>query len=240
MQAPRIEKITLNMGVGEAKQDSKMLEAAAEQLGHDRRPEAEHPPRPQVDRAVQGARGDARRPGRDAAPRARLRVPRPPDVDRDPADPRLPRPERRAPSTAAATTPWASASRSSSPRSTTTPSTRSAAWTSTITTSAADRRGGLRAARGARHAVQPRGQPLRVDRRDRGARLMAKTSQRVRQARPAKYKTREYTRCRRCGRVARRLPQVRRVPDLPARARAQRLHPRHDEEQLVGAFEPCP
>ena len=32
MQAPRIEKITLNMGVGEAKQDSKMLEAATEQL----------------------------------------------------------------------------------------------------------------------------------------------------------------------------------------------------------------
>ena len=29
---------------------------------------------------------------------------------------------------------------------------------------------------------------------------MAKTSQRVRQARPQKYKTREYTRCRRCGR----------------------------------------
>jgi large subunit ribosomal protein L5 len=33
MQAPKLEKITLNMGVGEAKQDSKMLEAAAEQLG---------------------------------------------------------------------------------------------------------------------------------------------------------------------------------------------------------------
>jgi large subunit ribosomal protein L5 len=33
MQAPEILKITLNMGVGEAKQDSKMLEAAAEQLG---------------------------------------------------------------------------------------------------------------------------------------------------------------------------------------------------------------
>ena len=32
MQAPRLEKVTLNMGVGEAKQDSKMLEAAAEQL----------------------------------------------------------------------------------------------------------------------------------------------------------------------------------------------------------------
>src|SRR3954452_14174144 len=32
MQAPRITKITLNMGVGEAKQDSKMLDAAQEQL----------------------------------------------------------------------------------------------------------------------------------------------------------------------------------------------------------------
>jgi len=32
MQAPRIEKITVNMGVGEAKQDSRMLEAAAGQL----------------------------------------------------------------------------------------------------------------------------------------------------------------------------------------------------------------
>jgi len=32
MQVPRLEKITLNMGVGEAKQDSNMLEAAQEQL----------------------------------------------------------------------------------------------------------------------------------------------------------------------------------------------------------------
>jgi large subunit ribosomal protein L5 len=32
MQAPRIEKITVNMGVGDAKQDSKVLDAATEQL----------------------------------------------------------------------------------------------------------------------------------------------------------------------------------------------------------------
>jgi large subunit ribosomal protein L5 len=32
MQAPRIDKVTVNMGVGEAKQDTKMLDAAAEQL----------------------------------------------------------------------------------------------------------------------------------------------------------------------------------------------------------------
>src|SRR5436305_2904575 len=33
MQAPRIDKVTVNMGVGDAKQDAKMLEAASEQLG---------------------------------------------------------------------------------------------------------------------------------------------------------------------------------------------------------------
>jgi large subunit ribosomal protein L5 len=32
MRAPRIEKITVNMGVGDAKQDSKVLESATEQL----------------------------------------------------------------------------------------------------------------------------------------------------------------------------------------------------------------
>ena len=32
MQAPKLDKITLNMGVGEAKQDAKMLEAAKSQL----------------------------------------------------------------------------------------------------------------------------------------------------------------------------------------------------------------
>ena len=32
MQAPRIEKITVNMGVGDAKQDSNMLDAATQQL----------------------------------------------------------------------------------------------------------------------------------------------------------------------------------------------------------------
>jgi large subunit ribosomal protein L5 len=32
MEVPRVQKVTLNMGVGEAKQDSKMLDAAKEQL----------------------------------------------------------------------------------------------------------------------------------------------------------------------------------------------------------------
>jgi large subunit ribosomal protein L5 len=33
MQAPRIDKVTVNMGVGDAKQDSKVLESAIDQLG---------------------------------------------------------------------------------------------------------------------------------------------------------------------------------------------------------------
>ena len=32
MQAPRLEKVTVNMGCGDAKQDSKVLDAATEQL----------------------------------------------------------------------------------------------------------------------------------------------------------------------------------------------------------------
>ena len=61
MQAPRLLKITLNMGVGEAKQDSKMLEAAAGAARHDRGPEAQRPARPQVRRELQAARGHAGR-----------------------------------------------------------------------------------------------------------------------------------------------------------------------------------
>ena len=40
MQAPRITKITLNMGVGEAKTDAKVLDAAMDELTHHRRASA--------------------------------------------------------------------------------------------------------------------------------------------------------------------------------------------------------
>ena len=77
MQAPRIEKITLNMGVGEAKQDSKMLDAASEQLA------TIAGQKPNVRRARKSIAQFKVREGmpvgvsRDAARRARLRVPRP-------------------------------------------------------------------------------------------------------------------------------------------------------------------
>ena len=44
---------------------------------------------------------------------------------------------------------------------------------------------------------------------------MAKVSQRVRQARPAKYKTREYTRCRRCGRARKSIAQFKVREQMP-------------------------
>jgi small subunit ribosomal protein S14 len=65
---------------------------------------------------------------------------------------------------------------------------------------------------------------------------MAKTSQRVRQARPNKYKTREYTRCRRCGRarsVYRKFGVCRICLRELALAPAQRLRAGHDQELLV-------
>ena len=87
MQAPKIQKVTVNMGCGDAKQDSKVLDAAhraaATITGQ----------QPNVRRArksiaaVQAARGDAGRRLGDAARRAPVRVPGPADVGRDPADP---------------------------------------------------------------------------------------------------------------------------------------------------------
>ena len=53
MDVPRISKITLNMGVGEAKTDAKLLDSAVEELTDHRRPAGARPPGAQVDRAVQ-------------------------------------------------------------------------------------------------------------------------------------------------------------------------------------------
>ena len=107
-----------------------------------RRPARAGAPRPQVDRELQDPRGHADRRARDAARRAHVRVPRPADLDRAAAHPRLPRAQPAARSTAAATTRSASASRSSSRRSTTTRSRRSAASTSRSRPRADDGRAG--------------------------------------------------------------------------------------------------
>ena len=53
----RSTKIVVNIGLGEATQNPKLLEKAAEELAADHRPEAGDPQGAQVDRELQAARG---------------------------------------------------------------------------------------------------------------------------------------------------------------------------------------
>ena len=91
MQAPKLTKITLNMGVGEAKQDAKMLEAAKEQLA------AIAGQQPNVRRARKSVAAFKLREGMPVGLSVTLRGERAYEfldrltADRDPADPRLPR-----------------------------------------------------------------------------------------------------------------------------------------------------
>ena len=62
---------------------------------------------------------------------------------------------------------------------------------------------------------------------------MAKKALIVKAARKPKFEVRGYTRCQRCGRPHCRLPQVRPVPDLPARDGAPRRAARRHQELLV-------
>ena len=57
MAVPRLQKIVINMGVGEATQNIKLLDAAMDELGRIAGPEAGRPPRQEVDRRLQAARG---------------------------------------------------------------------------------------------------------------------------------------------------------------------------------------
>ena len=69
MAVPRLEKIVINMGLGEAIQNIKILDDGVDRARGDRRPASFGPPLAQVDRAVQAARGHADRLQRDAARR---------------------------------------------------------------------------------------------------------------------------------------------------------------------------
>ena len=61
MEVPKIDKIVLNMGVGEATQDKKMVNVAACRNGNDRRSEAGYHQGRKVDRPVQAPREHADR-----------------------------------------------------------------------------------------------------------------------------------------------------------------------------------
>jgi large subunit ribosomal protein L5 len=220
MRVPRVTKVTLNMGVGEAKTDRKALEHAQAQLG------LIAGQQPVVTRAKKSIAGFKIREGMEIGRKVTLRgdymyefldrlmtvaLPRIRDfrginpnsfdgrgqlLARRPGADHLPGDRLRR------NRPGAGPRRDHHD-------------------DGAHRRRGTRAPPRARHAVP-------------GELGMAKESLKVKAARPSKYKVRGYTRCQRCGRPARRVPEVRAVPHLPARPRARGRDPRHDEVELVG------
>ncbi len=91
MQVPTVTKVVVNMGVGEAARDSKLIEGAIRDLTEITGPKAPGNQGSSVDRAVQTARGAAHRRARDLAGRPHVGVLGPVAVDRFAAHPRLPR-----------------------------------------------------------------------------------------------------------------------------------------------------
>ena len=119
MAIPKIEKVVVNMGLGEATQNAKIVDTGADELARITGQKPVDDPREEVDRAVQGPQGHADRRDGHAARRADVGVPRPADLGRAAARPRLPRRVAARASTAAATTRSASRTSCCSPRSTT-------------------------------------------------------------------------------------------------------------------------
>ena len=61
MEVPRLEKIVINMGLGEAIQNIKILDSAAQEMSRHHRPEAGHHQGQKIDCPVQTEKGDSHR-----------------------------------------------------------------------------------------------------------------------------------------------------------------------------------
>ncbi len=61
MQVPRLEKIVVNMGLGAAVANPKIIDTAVEELQGPQRPEAGRDPRQEGDRELQASRGHSHR-----------------------------------------------------------------------------------------------------------------------------------------------------------------------------------
>ena len=138
-------KVVVNMGVGEAARDAQADRRRGARPDRDHRPEAARARGPQVDRAVQAARGHADRREGHAARRPDVGVPGPAAARSRCRVSVTSAGCRRSSSTATATTRSVSTSSRCSTRSTRTGSTGRAAWTSRWSPPP-DRRGGARAA----------------------------------------------------------------------------------------------
>ena len=123
MQVPRLTKIVVNIGMGEALDERQGARRRGRRPGPDHRPEADRDQRPALDRAVPTAHRQPHRRQGHAARRAHVGLPRATDAAGAAAHPRLPRRAEPSHSTDAATTRSGCASSSRSRRSTTTRST---------------------------------------------------------------------------------------------------------------------
>ena len=228
MAVPRLKKIVVNMGVGEATQNIKILDAAVDELGRSPARSRRSPRREEVDRRLQAARGHADRRHGDAARRPHVRVPGPADQRRAAARARLPRRAHRSASTAAATTRWGSGDQLIFPEIDYAKVDKSQGHERHHRDHGADRRGGARAAAAVPGHAVPAAAVGR--RRWRPRRLIAKRSEKP------KFAVRQYTAAGAAG--GRGLPaEVPAVPHLLPRAGARRGHPRRDQGELVAGQE---
>ena len=129
-EVPRLEKIVVNMGVGAAVAGRQAARRGDRGPAHHHRPAADDHARQEVDRRLQDPPGHADRREGHPSRRPHVGVLGPPALDRDPACPRLPRPEPQLVRRSRQLLDGRRPSSSSSPRSTTTRSTARAAWTS--------------------------------------------------------------------------------------------------------------
>ena len=74
MAVPKIEKITINIGMGEATQNAKLMDGAVERADADRGPEAGDHEGDEIDCAVQASRGPVDWMLRDLAGRPDVRI----------------------------------------------------------------------------------------------------------------------------------------------------------------------
>ena len=233
MQAPKIVKITVNMGCGEAKQDSKLLDAATDQLA------TITGQRPSVRRARKSIAQFKVREGMPVGVAVTLRGERCYEfLDRlmSVAIPRIRDFRGLNPRAFDGRGNYSMGVREQTifPEVDYDEVDQVARHSNiTITTIRDQRRGVLCAAGGARDAVFEGG-PSSRDGREPG---LKEQSGEAFPARPpaadAEVQDQGLQPLPSVWPIPCRVPQVRRVPDLPARAGAQRLHPRHDQVELV-------
>ena len=107
MQVPRIVKVTVNMGLGKAKDEPKMIDNGVEELKLITGQSPVVVARQEGHRGLQAPQGPEDRRDGHPAPRAHVGVPRPPDATSRCRASATSAACRRAASTAAATSPWA-------------------------------------------------------------------------------------------------------------------------------------